>query len=146
MKIFGMRMERNIKYEQGKRKLNNFMKASEEYYQWLMNTIEKYNNTLFEEPEFSGFEIGKAVKYCRTWRIIKELPVDQRNLFLIFSSTGYNYKDTLDVFNGVGKGCKNVGTLKVMISKIRKIIKEKYNEKYGTDTFDFNSGNSGIHC
>lgn len=146
MKNFGLSMEKNINYELGKRILNKALKNTTALYQWLKESCEKYENTLFELPELTGFNYEKAVKFIRTWDIVEELPADKKNLFVIFWSTGFNYKKTLEIFNGVGKGCKNVATLRVLVSNIRKIIKEQYKEKYGTDTFDFNSGNSDIYC
>lgn len=132
MKIFGYNMETNIKYKQGKTKLEQYVKEQNDLYQWYKDTIQRYNETVFDLPEFAGFEYNEAISFMRTWEIIQELPTEKKNLFLTYCATDYNYKETLEVFNG--KRCyKNVATLRVLITLIRKIIKEKYKEKYGSN-------------
>ena len=132
MKIFGLFMETNIKYEQGKAKLEEYIKEQNALYQWYKDTMVRYSETVFDLPEFAGFDYHEALFFIRTWDIIQELPTDKKNLFLTYCATDYNYKETLEIFNG--KRCyKNVATLRVLIALIRKIIKEKYKEKYGSN-------------
>lgn len=146
MKIFGYNMEKNIKYNEGKKILDKFITETNSLYEWLKKTCERYNNSVFELPEFTGFNYEKAVKFINTWDIINELPTEKKNMFLIYCATEFDYEKALEIFNGVGKGCKNVATLRVLITNIRKIIKEKYRNKYGTDKLDFDCFNSSIYC
>lgn len=146
MKIFGHSMIKNIQYEEAKKKLDEYIKENSTLYEWLKDTCRKYDNAIFEQPDFAGFNYEKALKFIRTWDIINNLPADKKNLFLLFCSTGYDYKETLEVFNGVGKGCKNVSTLRVLISNIRKIIREKYTLNYGDSETIFNKFDSDIYC
>ena len=133
MKIFGFNMVKNIKYEQGKRLLEDYIKKTEDDIVWLNEMCDRYNSTVFDLPEFAGFDYYKAVEFIRTWEIINELPADKKNLFLIFCACEYDYKRTLEIFNNVGKTCKNIATLRVMISNVRKIIRKNYSDKYGTN-------------
>lgn len=131
MKIFGCSMEKNINYEQGKHLLQEYIQNTEQYIKWLKEMCDKYDNTLFDLPDFGAFDYEKAVKFIRTWEIINEFPTDKKNLFLIYCACEYNYTKTLAIFNDIGKGCKNAATLRVLISNIRKLIKEIYTERYG---------------
>lgn len=133
MKNFGLYMETNIKYQEGKQLLQDYIEATETHVAWLKDMCNKFNNTLFDLSDFSGFNYWKAVVFIRTWEIINELPTDKKNLFLIYSACGYDYEKTLAVFNGIGRGCKNIATLRVLVSNTRKIIRKIYNEKYGTN-------------
>lgn len=126
-------MEKNINYEQGKKLLEEYIRKTESDIKWIKEMCNRYNNTVFELPEFAGFDYYKAVEFLRTWEIINDLPADKKNLFLIFCACEYNYKNTLAIFNDIGKGCKNIATLRVLITNIRKLIKEIYKERYGRD-------------
>lgn len=130
MKIFGLGMEKNIKYEQGKRLLEKSIKQTDMYVEWLKDMCKNYDENL---PEYTGFDYHQAIAYMRTWDIIKELPTDKKNLFIIYVACDFNYKNTLAIFNDIGKGYKNAATLRVMISNIRKQIKEIYKDRYGTN-------------
>lgn len=130
MKIFGLGMEKNIKYEQGKRLLEKTIKQTDIHTEWLKDMCKNYDENL---PEYTGFEYQQAIKYMRTWDIIKELPTDKKNLFIIYAVCDFNYKNTLAIFNDIGKCYKNTATLRVMISNIRKQIKEIYKERYDTN-------------
>ena len=123
-------MEKNIKYEQGKRLLEKCIKQTDIHAEWLKDMCKNYDENL---PEYTGFDYQQAIKYMRTWDIIKELPTDKKNLFIIYVACDFNYKNTLAIFNDIGKGYKNAATLRVMISNIRKQIKEIYKDKYGTN-------------
>ena len=148
MKIFGHSMKKNInlKYDDGKKILETYIEEQKEHCQFLEDTIKKYQNTLFELPDVAGVDIKEALIYLRTWKIINELPTEKKNLFLIFCACEYDYKKTLEVFNGVGKGCKNVATLRVLMTHIRKLLRQKYDEQYGNIRFDFDGGNSSVYC
>lgn len=125
-------METNINYQEGKTKLEEYINEQTEIYQSYKATMKRYSETLFDLPEFEGFDYQQALLFIRTWDIIQELPTDKKNLFLTYCATGFNYKETLEVFNG--KRCyKNIATIRVLVSLIRKIIKDKYKEKYGSN-------------
>ena len=130
MKIFGLSMEKNIKYEQGKRLLEKTIKQTDIHAEWFKDMCKNYDENL---PEYTGFDYHQAIRYMRTWDIIKELPTDKKNLFIIYTACDFNYKNTLAIFNDIGKGYKNAATLRVMISNIRKQIKEIYKDRYGTN-------------
>ena len=44
-------METNIKYEQGKTKLEQYVKEQNDLYQWYQDTIQRYNETVFDLPK-----------------------------------------------------------------------------------------------
>lgn len=143
---FGRNMRKNTnEYEEGKELLNNYINEQEQLYQWLKETCVKYQDAVFEVPEFEGFNYYKAVKFIRTWDLINELSMDKKNLFLVHCASGKKYEDTLKIFNGSGKEYKNVATLKVLITQIRNEIRKKYKEKYVDSKTGFYRGDSGIH-
>lgn len=148
MKNFGYSMEKNINpdYKKGKKLLETYIKKQEAECKFLAETIDKYQNSVFEIPDIAGVDINQAIVFLRTWKLINELPTDKKNLLLVFCACRYDYKKTLEVFNGVGKGCKNVATLRVLITAIRKIIRKNYNEQYGDNRFNFNIDDSCIYC
>lgn len=126
-------MQKNISYEKGKQLLDDYIKSREKEIVWLKEMCDRYNNTVFDLSDFGGFDYNEAVIFIRTWEIINEFPTDKKNMFLIFCACDYDYKKTLEIFNGIDKGCKNVATLRVLISNIRKLIKAIYNDRYGTN-------------
>ena len=147
MKNFGYSMARkiNMDYKKGKKILEKYIKDEEEHCRFLRETLDKYFNTPFDLPDFSCIDMREAVVYLRTWELIKELPTDKRNILLTYCACDYDYKKTIEVFNGE-KGYKNVATLRVIIAYIRKILREKYDERYGDNRFDFNVDDSSIYC
>lgn len=145
---FGYNMQTNInpKYDNGKKILEKYIKEQEEHCAFLRESLDKYLNTPFDLPDFSCIDMREAVVYLRTWKLINELPTNKKNLLLIFCACKYNYKKTLEVFNGVGKGCKNIATLRVLITNIRKLLRQKYDEQYGDNRLDFIVDDSGVYC
>ena len=141
-----MKMKINSKYEDGKKTLDKYMTEQENYCNFLKETLNKYFNTPFDLPDFSGFDMREAVVYLRTWELIKELPPDKKNLLLVFCACDYDYKKTLEIFNDVGKGYKNIASLRVIITYIRKILKQKYESRYGDNRFNFTINDNGVYC
>jgi len=133
MKSIGNAMKKNIKYKEGKELMERYVTKTERYVESLQWMCDKYACTDFDLPEFAGFDYGKAIRYMRTWKIIQELPVDKRNLWLVYLACETDYTKTLEVYNGVGQTCKNIATLRVMVSNVRKLIRSKYTERYGSD-------------
>ena len=115
----------------GKELLQEYTNEMDGLYRWLNETLAAYDNAIFNTPDFSGFDREYAVRFIRTYDIIHEVLTDaQRNMFYLFTASGEKYKDTLELLSGQPK---NVATLRVMICKIRKKIKERYYELYGRD-------------
>lgn len=142
---FGIDMVMNIEYDNAKKLLEKYVKEHDELYQFLEVLCKKFDEAIFDTPEFEGFNYKKAKKYMRAWDVLKEIPTEKKNLFLLFCATDFNYEKTLVFFNGTGNTCKNIATLRVMISKIRKIIRDKYQEIYGDTEFVFNSIDSSLY-
>lgn len=130
-------MQKNIEYSKGKKLLENFYSNMDKLIADLQTNIDIYENAIDnpdDVPELALFSYSKAVKLKRTYSIIKnDLQPTERNLFCTYLACDYDYKKTLEIFNGENKGYKNIATLRVIIANIRKIIKEKYKEKYGSN-------------
>lgn len=133
MKSIGLDMQKNMRYDEGKRLLEKYLEETNRNVEWLQYMTEKYATSLCDTPEFVGFDYKKAQKYLRTWEIIQELPAEKKNMLLIYCACENDLTKTLEVYNGVGKGCKNVATLRVLISLVKKTIREKYKERYECD-------------
>ena len=133
MKSIGTDMQKNMRYDEGKRLLEKYLEETNRNVEWLNEMCNRYSATMYDLPDFAGFNYSKAQKYIRTWEIIQELPAEKKNMFLIYCACENDLTKTLEVYNGVGKGCKNVATLRVLISLVRKIIREKYKERYERD-------------
>ena len=133
MMIFGTLMETNIEYEKGKQILKEYIEKENNLYSWLKDMFNRYENCPYDySPEFAGFDYNSAIKFIRTWEIINnDLPIDKKNLILIYNACGGDNAKTLEIFNGTGKVYKNKATLCVLICNTKKIIKQIYNEKYG---------------
>ena len=130
-------MQTNIKYSKGKKLLEKFYTNMDKLIADLQSNIDIYDNAIDnpdDVPELAWFNYRKAVKLKRTYNIIlNDLQPTERNLFCIYLACNYDYEKTLEIFNGENKGYKNIATLRVIIANIRKIIKEKYKEKYGSN-------------
>lgn len=106
----------------GRQLLVDFTTEMDRLYDWFIEIRERYENSLFDLPEFAGYSQEYAEKFIKTYDIIQSrLTVSQRNLLYIFTATGQSYKQTIEILNGE---VKNIATLRVMIHNIRKIIKE----------------------
>ena len=128
---FGLTMQKNKEYEEGKKLLQTYIDETNMNVEWLKEMSNRYSATMYDLPDFAGFNYSKAQKYIRTWEIIQELPAEKMNMFLIYCACENDLTKTLEIYNGVGKGCKNVATLRVLISLVRKTIRERYKERYG---------------
>ena len=130
-------MQKNIEYSKGKKLLEKFYSNMDKLIADLQSNIDIYDNAIDnpdDVPELAWFSYRKAVKLKRTYSIIKnDLQPTERNLFCTYLACNYDYEKTLEIFNGENKGYKNIATLRVIIANIRKIIKEKYKEKYGSN-------------
>lgn len=129
-----MKNMKNIDYEIGKGKIAEYAAQIEVAYNENKQAIEIYENSLTDdEPELSDFDYGAALKFVRTWDIIKSdaLNQSQRNLFYCYNACDCDLEDTLNCFNGKGKGYKNKASLAVLLCNIRKIIKSEYTKLYG---------------
>lgn len=146
--IFGNSMEKKInpKYKEGKKLLEKYIKEQKEHCKFLEETLAKYASTEFDLPDFACVDMREAIAYLRTWKLINELPPKHKNLLLTFCACEYDYKKTLEVFNDVGREYKNVATLRVLITNIRKILREKYNETYGDNRLNFDVDSSSYYC
>ena len=116
------RKKKEIEKLDGRQLLVDFTTEMDRLYDWFIETRERYNNSLFDLPDFAGYNPEYAEKFIKTYDIIQSrLTVSQRNLLYIFTATGQSYKQTIEILQGE---VKNIATLRVMIHKIRKIIKE----------------------
>ena len=116
------RKKKEIEKLDGRQLLVDFTTEMDRLYDWFIEARERYENSLFDLPEFAGYNQEYAEKFIKTYDIIQSrLTVSQRNLLYIFTATGQSYKQTIEILHGE---VKNIATLRVMIHKIRKIIKE----------------------
>lgn len=96
----------------------------------LRKLIYEYDNSVneFEENRFDFFNYSQTLKAVRVWDIITtELTPDKRNIFLLFETYDHDYKKLMEYFHS-----KAYSTLRVIISDIRKDIRNRYNSKYST--------------
>lgn len=125
-----------IDYEIGKGKIAEYTANIEIAYNENKKAIQIYENSVNEdEPELSDFDYYAALKFIRTWDIIKSdvLNQSQRNLLYCYNACDCDLETTLNCFNGKGKGYKNKASLAVLLCNIRKIIKKEYTKLYGNN-------------
>lgn len=121
-------------YEIIKGKIVEYAAQIDMAYEENKEIIELWENSLvYDKPEFSDFDYYAALKFVRTWDIIKSdaLNQSQRNLLYCYNACDCDLESTLNCFNGKGKGYKNKASLSVLLSNIRKIIRKEYDKLYG---------------
>lgn len=118
-------MKKNNQYEEGKQ-------ALEKYIAYMTSTYE-YNKKMIEETkpdimEQSVYDVEEGKRFCKLWEVIQTLKTSDRNLILTHIINNKKPNKTLEVFNGIGGNYKNVGSLKAMISLIKKKIRLAYEQ------------------
>ena len=126
-------MKKNI---DGKKLLEAFMMEMYNFYQWNNEMQLKWLNNPFEDDAIEAFDFEESIHFTRLWNVVMEnLSKEHRNLYLLFMACGCDYQATLDALNGCVdvKNYKNVSTLRFIMFKIRKKIREFYKERYGVN-------------
>lgn len=114
-----------------KKLIADYIKTMDSLYNEQKELQDLYNSDKLTDEYY---DINKSLKFTRTWDIImKDLDCAGRNLLLLFNVCESRYKETLEALVGFNIEYKNVATLRVMITRIRKKIKEIYNKKYGNN-------------
>ena len=121
---------KNTNYEEGKQKLSEIVKE--------MNDLVEFHKQMLSEHELMGdypptYDEEEGRQFVKLMKTVNTLKPHERNLFLCFVSNNYNYKKTLEVFNGEGtsgwgKKYKSEKSLRVLIYKIKQKIHDKINE------------------
>lgn len=120
-------MQKNIKLD-GKQLISDYIKSMETVIEEQKQYQQLYLNDSLPDDYFN---YNKSIKFTRVWDIL--LSMDNyaaRNLLLLFNACGCRYKQTLEALWGLNVEYKNEATLRVMITKARKIIKDIYYERY----------------
>ena len=137
MKNFGRTMKKKInEYEVGKGLVAEYVASMDNLCDDYKRLIELYDSCIYPEdnPELADFNYDIAVKFIRTWDVIKnDIQPHNKNLIFAIEASGQNYAKCLEYFNGVGNGYKNKATLHVLVCNARKEVEKKYMEKYGRD-------------
>lgn len=93
-------------------------------YQEAQKKLNEYKEELklcYEEDKLEDTE--EAKKFCKTYEVINKLPESEKNLFLLYLLLDRKYQGLTDVFNlCCNKNYEN-SSLKVIISNIKKKIK-----------------------
>lgn len=119
----------NTKYTIAKEMVTEYIDKMDSLYEDKLKQIEDYKTNVIDEFD-EYFDYYKALKFVRTWDIIKNnLNPAEKNL-VIASECAKDYEECLSFFNG-GKAPKNIATLRVLICNARKKIREIYNQKWG---------------
>lgn len=125
-------MNINLEYEIAKGTVSEYIENMDMECAALEENIRVYDNEIYDSGTFEYFDRNKALRFVRTWKIIKSdaITISQRNLLCAFAACNNKLTPCLVFFNGKGKNIKNKRTLAVMISNARKAVVNKYKELY----------------
>lgn len=113
----------NKNFEIGKGQLAEYINSMQELYNEHIELIKQAEESIFE----TDYNIKKYIKFCRTWEIImNKLDTRERNLYICYLFCNCKPEKCIEVFNGQGGNYKNKATMCVMITRIKKKIKEYY--------------------
>lgn len=118
-------MKKIKEYEIAKTELAEFESKMQETYNYHKSMLNNYKEDVFDNS-FYDYKEGK--KFVKTWNIINELPVSSKNLLLLHQMYNGKIPQIMGVFNGLGKPIKNAATVSRQIWKIKKKIRDKYEE------------------
>lgn len=118
-------MKKNNQYEQAKKELVEYEKYMIETYNYHKSMIDNYKEDIFTD---SAYDLAEDKRFCQIWEIINELPVSDKNLFLLHQMYNGKIPPIMAVFNGLGGSLKNAATVSRNIWKIKKKIRDKYED------------------
>lgn len=126
-------MTKNKEYEEGKRLVAKYIEDCDKLY---AANKERFKDDMdLSELDYDD-DLMTAINFNRIWEIINNnITAAERNLYITYLACEQNAHKTLDVFNGQGKGLKNIFVIRTMCFKIKEKIKNVYIKKYGKCNF-----------
>lgn len=118
-------MKKIKEYDKAKKELAKFEAEMQETYNYHKSMIDNYKEDAFES---SFYDYTEGKRFCEVWDIINSLPVSDKNLLLLHQMYNGKALKIMAVFNGWGGSIKNTATVSRNIWKIKKKIKDRYED------------------